>query len=66
MAPSTTFVLCIQGLENWVAAARLAADCDSFYPDVEEEQIAEERVSCYNCRYRRWMVDAVSCMVPLS
>ena len=52
------------GRDDWAAAARLAEGCPVFVPDVEEEQIADEPVSCYNCRYRRWTADAVTCMAP--
>jgi hypothetical protein len=50
------------GLEDWAAAARLAGECAIFIPDVEEEQIADEPRSCYNCRYRRWQADSVACL----
>lgn len=50
------------GLEEWAAAAELADKCLTFVPDVEEEQIADEPRSCYNCRYRRWQADSVACM----
>jgi len=52
------------GLEDWREAARLAEACSGFTPDVEEEQVADEVVSCYNCRYRRWNADSVSCVAP--
>lgn len=52
------------GTEDWGAAARHAADCVAFRPDVEEEQIADERISCYNCRYRRWLATGISCLAP--
>lgn len=50
------------GLEDWTTAARMAIDCTTFVPDVEEEQIADEPRSCYNCRYRRWQPDSVACL----
>lgn len=49
------------GTENWAAAARMAGDCARFVPDVEEEQVADEPFSCYNCRYRRWSGDTFTC-----
>ncbi len=52
------------GQEDWPAAARAAALCDSFRPDVEEEQIADEARSCYNCRYRRWTAASFACHAP--
>jgi hypothetical protein len=45
---------------------RLAADaakrCGAFCPDDEEEWEADEDVSCYNCRFRRWTADSFDCM----
>jgi hypothetical protein len=32
-----------------------------FHPDVEEEQVADEDRSCYNCRYRRWTAASFVC-----
>lgn len=49
------------GTEDWLTAARAAALCVGFSPDVEEEQVADEARSCYNCRYRRWSVDSITC-----
>jgi hypothetical protein len=53
---------CFLGLDEWSAAARLAQDCRMFCPDVEEEQVADEAVSCYNCRYRRWTAADICCL----
>ncbi|HEY7745531.1 MAG TPA: hypothetical protein VIA07_04275 [Desulfuromonadales bacterium] len=50
------------GLEDWSAAALFADNCATFIPDVEEEQIADDPRSCYNCRYRRWQADSVVCL----
>jgi len=53
---------CHLGLDDWAPAAQQATDCNVFCPDVEEEQIADERVSCYNCRYRRWVANGICCL----
>jgi len=50
------------GPEDWSSAATLAVACGVFRPDVDEEQIADEKVSCYNCRYRRWLAKGISCL----
>ncbi len=50
------------GKAAWAAAASAASACGAFSPDCEEECIAEEDVSCYNCRYRRWTRDSFVCM----
>ena len=49
-------------LEDWDGAAGMAAACSAFHPDVEEEQIADEAISCYNCRSRRWAPDGILCL----
>ncbi|MFA7406051.1 MAG: hypothetical protein WC007_18815 [Pelobacteraceae bacterium] len=49
------------GRNDWAAVARIAASCDSFHPDEEDEQVADDLLSCYNCRYRRWTVVSFSC-----
>lgn len=50
------------GKESWTAAARAALDCFSFASDVEEELIADDERSCYNCRYRRWSAASFTCL----
>jgi len=52
------------GKESWDAAARVARDCSSFAADVDEELIADEQRSCYNCRYRRWSAASFTCQAP--
>jgi len=51
-----------QGHQDWKKAAEVATECRAFLADVEEEQIADEPRSCYNCRYRRWTADAIDCL----
>lgn len=50
------------GLYEYEKAALAASQCSFFKPDAEEEQTAEDEVSCYNCRYRRWTKDGFECM----
>jgi len=57
---------CLFGREEWVPAANQAVGCGEFRPDVEEEQIADEKLSCYNCRYRRWAADGICCLAGQS
>jgi Leu/Phe-tRNA-protein transferase len=52
-----------RGQEDWAGAAALAADCSLFRPDVEEEWVADEVRSCYNCRYRRWTAHSFNCLM---
>jgi hypothetical protein len=49
------------GRNNWDGAARIAALCATFSPDDEDEQVADDLLSCYNCRYRRWTAVSFSC-----
>jgi len=50
------------GKESWAAAARAALECFRFAEDVEEELIADDERSCYNCRYRRWSAASFTCL----
>ncbi|MCP4713723.1 MAG: hypothetical protein GY868_01295 [Deltaproteobacteria bacterium] len=50
------------GLEAWAEAAAAAAGCEIFRLDDEDELVAEQDLSCYNCRYRRWTEDAFVCL----
>jgi len=49
------------GQEDWQSAALLAARCQEFLPDVEEELVADDPRSCYNCRLRRWTTGSFTC-----
>jgi hypothetical protein len=51
----------IPGKESWAAAACAALDCPRFTPDVDEEMVADEERSCYNCRFRRWSAVSFTC-----
>lgn len=50
------------GNDDWGGAAREAELCAGFREDVEEELVADESRSCYNCRYRRWTGDSFICI----
>lgn len=47
---------------DWKRAAKRASSCEHFKEDAEDECIADDAVSCYNCRYRRWVADDYICM----
>ncbi len=49
------------GKAAWADAAEIALDCIFFTADDEDEQVADELVSCYNCRYRRWTAESFTC-----
>jgi hypothetical protein len=49
------------GHEEWQGAAQAADRCLQFHQDVEEELVADEPRSCYNCRLRRWTADSFAC-----
>jgi hypothetical protein len=49
------------GKNDWAGAAKIAATCPEFRSDVEEEIVADEPLSCYNCRYRRWSAESFTC-----
>ncbi|HHT50889.1 MAG TPA: hypothetical protein GXZ78_05395 [Eubacteriaceae bacterium] len=50
------------GHYDYKRVEKIALACSNFTEDYEEEQIAEEPISCYNCRYRRWTADSFTCM----
>jgi hypothetical protein len=50
------------GQSDWSGAADVALQCSSFREDVEEECVADEARSCYNCRYRRWTENSFLCL----
>jgi hypothetical protein len=50
------------GSEDWKVVAEIAKNCVYFCPDVEEEQVADELRSCYNCKYRRWTRRSFTCL----
>ncbi|PKM73032.1 MAG: hypothetical protein CVU92_07045 [Firmicutes bacterium HGW-Firmicutes-17] len=52
-------------MEAWEQAQAIALSCSEFKPDVEEEWLAEETISCYNCRYRRFVGSGIRCMKNL-
>lgn len=52
------------GRDSWREAARQAELCPGFAADDEDEQTADDSVSCYNCRYRRWTTDSFVCVKP--
>lgn len=50
------------GRHDWVPAAGIAGNCPHFLLDDEDELVAEEERSCYNCRFRRWTDRSFICM----
>ena len=49
------------GKESWLAAVATAGECSWFSMDVDEEVVADDERSCYNCRYRRWTATSFTC-----
>lgn len=49
------------GKEDWENTAKIAASCGEFIEDDEDEQVSDELISCYNCRYRRWTDTSFVC-----
>jgi len=56
----------IGGKNEYAAAARTADHCPNFKLDEEDEMVADQVRSCYNCRYRRWTEDSFICCNPNS
>lgn len=49
------------GKESWTKAKRTAEKCSDFVLDIEDELVADDEVSCYNCRYRKWTRNSFIC-----
>lgn len=49
------------GKQEWKAASQTAQACAHFREDDEDELVADEAISCYNCCYRRWTVKSFVC-----
>ena len=47
--------------QDWNTAAKAAEECSCFQEDDEDELVADENISCYNCRYRRWTASSFIC-----
>jgi hypothetical protein len=52
------------GKNDWAGAALAAENCAVFHEDVEEEIVADDLKSCYNCRFRRWTEASFACFHP--
>jgi hypothetical protein len=52
----------IFGKRDFEKSAAAARDCSLFEHDNDEdEEIADEERSCFNCLYRRWTVESFQC-----
>lgn len=49
------------GRDAFATAAEIAGQCPAFRSDDEDELVADEPVSCYNCRFRRWTARSFAC-----
>ena len=52
----------LYGREGFAEAAACAETCGCFLPDDEDEQMADEPISCYNCKRRRWTREGFECL----
>jgi len=51
--------------DDLAAAARAAASCGTYRRDDEDEDPLDGALSCFGCRYRRWVPDGFTCMKGL-
>ena len=51
--------------EDLAEAARIAAACDEYRRDDEDEDLLEGALSCFGCRYRRWVPGGFTCVKDL-
>lgn len=57
--------LFLHGDDQALLAKEAALTCPNFSRDCDDECFYEEEVSCYNCRYRRWIRMGFQCMKPI-
>ena len=51
--------------DDLAAAAKAASVCGTYRRDDEEEDPLDGALSCFGCRYRRWVPDGFTCMKDL-
>lgn len=51
--------------DDLAAAARVASVCGTYRRDDEDEDPLGGALSCFGCRYRRWIPDGFTCMKGL-
>jgi hypothetical protein len=51
--------------EDLAEAARIAAACTAYRRDDEDEDPLEGALSCFGCRYRRWVPGGFTCVLGL-
>ena len=49
------------GIDNYPQSRIAANICSFFVEDDEDEQIDNVVRSCYNCAYRRWLINSFEC-----
>jgi hypothetical protein len=49
------------GLTDYAKARSAASECSYFITD-DEDEIIDDSVSCYNCAYRRYSDNTISCL----
>jgi hypothetical protein len=52
----------IENADDLLAALAIAARCDAYSIDEDDEDYCEGVRTCFNCRYRRWLTDGFQCL----
>jgi hypothetical protein len=60
-----TFRGSVDGDDDLAVAAGLASQCGAYRRDDEDEDPVSGALSCFGCRYRRWVPDGFTCMKDL-
>lgn len=58
---SLTFRGDLENADDSLAAAKIAAKCPAYVIDEDDEDYCEGAMTCFNCRYRRWLADGFAC-----
>jgi hypothetical protein len=52
----------LESSDDRAAAASIAASCSSHRLDDDDEDYLAGALSCFSCRYRRWVPNGFTCM----
>lgn len=55
----------VENAEDMLASSEIAEQCPVYSIDDDDEDYCDGVRTCFNCRYRRWLVDGFQCMRDL-
>ena len=52
----------LESADDLLAASEIAGECPVYSIDEDDEDYCEGKMTCFNCRYRRWLADGFQCV----